>query len=70
MLMVYLPTERLLIEADLFDTHQPLPAAPTDSHRTLDNQVRRLGLDIGTIVPIHGRPAPWTDFMTFIRRGS
>ena len=29
MLMAYLPAEKLVIEADLLDTHEPLPTAPT-----------------------------------------
>ena len=29
MLIAYLPKERLLFEADLFDTNQPRPAKPS-----------------------------------------
>ena len=32
MLMAYLPAERIAFEADLFDTHEPPPAAPTPAH--------------------------------------
>ena len=63
MLMAYLPGERMVIEADLFDTHEPQPAEPTQANLTLLNQVRRLGLDVDTIVPIHGRPAAWSEFL-------
>jgi glyoxylase-like metal-dependent hydrolase (beta-lactamase superfamily II) len=66
MLMAYLPAERLLIEADLLDTHVPLPAVPTPSQRRLHDQVRALGLDVSTIVPIHGTPIPWTDFARMV----
>jgi len=68
MLIAYLPSERLLIEADLFDAvpGEPRPAAPTQAHRALYEQVRRLGLDVTTIVPIHGRPVPWTDFARLV----
>ena len=62
MLMAYLPGERMLIEADLVDTHEPLPATATASHRALFAQVRRLGLDVAQIVPIHGRPIAWAAF--------
>jgi len=63
MLMAYLPRERMLIEADLVDTHVPIPATPSDSHRSLFNQVRALKLDVAQIVPIHGTPVAWTDFL-------
>jgi glyoxylase-like metal-dependent hydrolase (beta-lactamase superfamily II) len=63
MLMAYLPAERLVIEADLLDTHEPLPPAPTPANRTLYNEVRQLRLDVSRIVPIHGKPVAWSDFL-------
>jgi hypothetical protein len=66
MLVAYLPAERLLIEADLLDTHEGVPTVVTDNHRALYNQVKRLGLDVRTIVPIHGRPIAWTEFAALI----
>jgi glyoxylase-like metal-dependent hydrolase (beta-lactamase superfamily II) len=62
MLMAYLPREKMLIEADLFDTHVPAPARPTAANQSFFNQVRRLKLEVSTIVPIHGKPIAWTDF--------
>jgi hypothetical protein len=62
MLMAYLPNERIVIEADLLDTHEGLPSAPTVMNRALFNQVQRLKHDVMTIVPIHGKPIPWSDF--------
>lgn len=62
MLMAYLPRERMVIQADLLDTHVPLPAVPSNSNRALYNQVQRLKLDVSQIVPIHGKPIPWSDF--------
>ena len=59
MLMAYLPNERLVIEADLFDTHTSPPGASAAS-RSFYNQVRALKWDVSRIVPIHGRPVPWT----------
>ena len=68
MLMAYLPAERMVIEADLFDP--PAPGAPrpaaTDANRSLLAHVRRLGLEVETIVPIHGQPAPWSDFLRIV----
>ena len=42
MLMAYLPDEKILIEADLFDTHEPFPNAATAANRALYAQVERL----------------------------
>jgi glyoxylase-like metal-dependent hydrolase (beta-lactamase superfamily II) len=62
MAMAYLPAERLLIEADLFDTHEPPPAAPTASMIALYNTMRMLNLDVASIVPVHGKPTPLATF--------
>jgi glyoxylase-like metal-dependent hydrolase (beta-lactamase superfamily II) len=61
MLMAYLPKEKLVIEADLFDSHTPRPAAPSAATRSFVNQVRALKLDVAQVVPIHGRPVPWSE---------
>ena len=66
MLMAYLPEERLLIEADLLDTDEGLGSAATAANRTLYAQVERLGLDVDTIVPIHGEPVAWEDFLRIV----
>jgi hypothetical protein len=62
MLMAYLPKEKLVVEADLFDTHVPPPSAPTRAHTSFWNEVRTLKLDVARIVPIHGAPVAWADF--------
>jgi len=72
MLVAYLPAERILIEADLFDS--PAPGDPeqsraTAANRSLFNHVERLGLDVETIVPIHGSPVAWSDFVTLVESG-
>jgi glyoxylase-like metal-dependent hydrolase (beta-lactamase superfamily II) len=63
MLMAYLPKEKIVIEADLFDTHETPSTTATEANKSLYNQVQTLKLDVSTIVPIHGRPVPWTDFL-------
>jgi glyoxylase-like metal-dependent hydrolase (beta-lactamase superfamily II) len=72
MLMAYLPAEKMVIEADLFDP--PAPGEPTPAstaaNRSFYTHVRRLGLDVGTIVPIHGRAVPWSDFLKVIGRAN
>ncbi len=73
MLVAYLPQEKLLIEADLYDgpnaqggeSHSL--ATTAQSHRSLFNHVQRLGLDVDRIVPIHGRPVAWSDFEAVVR---
>jgi glyoxylase-like metal-dependent hydrolase (beta-lactamase superfamily II) len=62
MLMAYLPKEKLVIEADLYDTHAPQPATPSQASRSFYDEVRTLKLDVARIVPIHGMPVPWADF--------
>ena len=72
MMVVYLPTERILIEADLFDSAgpgAPPQARATPANRSLLGHIRRLGLDVETIVPIHGLPVAWSDFMTLVESG-
>jgi hypothetical protein len=58
MLMVYLPKEKILVEADSFSP----PAAPlTSPPNAVPNlihwyeAVQRLKLDVEQVVPIHGR---------------
>lgn len=67
MLMAYLPAEKLVVEADLLDTHEPLPSAPSPANRSLYDQVRRLKLDVSRVVPIHGNPIAWAEFVKTTR---
>lgn len=58
MLLVYLPKERLLAEADAY-TPPDTPATPLIAPKVpyaaaLDDNIRRLKLDVRTIVPLHG----------------
>lgn len=67
MLMAYLPNEKILVEADLFDTHAGRAAGASPLTRTLVNQVRALRLDVAQVIPIHGQPAPWSDVLASAR---
>jgi glyoxylase-like metal-dependent hydrolase (beta-lactamase superfamily II) len=63
LLMVYLPTEKLLIEADVYtppaaDAATP-PRAPFAAN--LVENIDRLGLQVDYIVPLHGRVVPMAD---------
>lgn len=65
MLLAYLPQERILIEADLYDPGL-LPAdraRPTPLERALQRNVRGNGLAPELIAPIHGRATPWSEFL-------
>ena len=68
MLMAHLPAEQMIIESELFNP--PPPGAPrpaaTDANHSLLAHVRRLGLDVETIVPLHGQPASWSDFLRIV----
>jgi glyoxylase-like metal-dependent hydrolase (beta-lactamase superfamily II) len=66
MLMVHLPAERLLIEADLFTppaAGQPITAVSAAAKNLYDN-VQRLNLDVDQGLPIHGRQFTWSEFAT------
>lgn len=68
MLTAYLPVEKIAIQADLYDPPapgEPLPS-PNAANRAFYDHVSRLGLDVSTIVPIHGRPVPWTEFLKVV----
>jgi glyoxylase-like metal-dependent hydrolase (beta-lactamase superfamily II) len=70
MLMAYLPAEKIAIQADLYDppaAGEPLATAATPANRSFYEHVRRLGLDVATIAPIHGRVAPWSEFLKLVQ---
>jgi len=58
MLMVYLPKEKILIEADSFSPPAASPTAPPNALANLEHfvdSVDRLQLDVEQVVPVHGR---------------
>ena len=64
MTIVYLPREKILINADLYS---PPPAGGTLANVnanavTLFRNIKRLKLDVAQHVPIHGNPGPHADF--------
>ena len=65
MLMVYLPTEKILINADLYSPQVPGQPAPVVNPNitALNNNIQRLKLDVGRHVPIHGIVGPHADFV-------
>ena len=69
LLMVYLPAEKLLIEADVYSPPAvdatTIPAASFAAN--LVENIDRLGLNVERIVPIHGRVVPISDLRGAIR---
>ncbi len=69
MLMVYLPKEKILVNADLYSPPAPgqeLPAAPTVSMLTLYQNIHLLKLDVAQHVPIHGRVGTNDEFLKIV----
>ena len=63
MLMAYLPAERIVFQADLFDTHEPPKTAQLPSMRALWTLVERLRLAVEALAPVHGAPVPGSEFL-------
>jgi glyoxylase-like metal-dependent hydrolase (beta-lactamase superfamily II) len=68
-IMAYLRKEKLLIEADVF-TPGPAgaepPKVPNPNSVNLEANVRRLNIDVGRILPIHGRIVPYSELLAAI----
>lgn len=72
-MMVYLPAEKLLIQADAFTPGAPgtpAPARANDLHVSLVQNIERLKLDVERILPLHGRVVPISELYTAIGRKS
>jgi glyoxylase-like metal-dependent hydrolase (beta-lactamase superfamily II) len=70
-MMVYLPAEKLLIEADAYTPgppNSPPPARVNDNHVNLVQNIERLKLNVERIVPLHGRVVPIAELYAGIGR--
>jgi glyoxylase-like metal-dependent hydrolase (beta-lactamase superfamily II) len=72
LLMVYLPREKLLSEADVFTppaagTAPPMPPSPFTLN--LVENLKRLTLAVDRILPLHGRLVPIADLHTAVGHG-
>jgi glyoxylase-like metal-dependent hydrolase (beta-lactamase superfamily II) len=68
-LVVYLPKERLLIEADSFTPappNTPAPVPPNPNHVNLVDNLGTLKLPVDRILPLHGRVVPVGDLYTAV----
>jgi len=61
LLMVYLPKEKLLIQADTYTpvpANSPPPTPPSPFTVNLSDNITRLGLNVDQVLPLHGRIVP------------
>ena len=68
-LMVHMPKEKLLIEADAYTPgapNAPAPAVPNALHVNLVENIERLKLGIDQILPLHGRVVPLSELYAAI----
>jgi hypothetical protein len=72
MLIVYLPKEKILVNADLYSPPaQGAPApAPNANMTSLNQNIQRLKLDVTQHVPIHGQPGTMAQFMQIVGKQS
>jgi glyoxylase-like metal-dependent hydrolase (beta-lactamase superfamily II) len=65
----YLPRQKLVFEGDLFASGGgEQPPVAQGSAVLLERRIRELGLDVETIVGVHGRPRPYADLRTAIEK--
>ena len=69
-MLIYLPRQRVLVEADAFSpgpADAPPPATPPPNAVKLYQEIQNLKLNVATIAPIHGRGAvPLAELKKFI----
>lgn len=71
MLMVYLPKERLLIQADAYTpgpANAPPPTPPHPFNVNLAENIARLGLNVDQLLPLHGRIVPLAELHRAVGR--
>jgi glyoxylase-like metal-dependent hydrolase (beta-lactamase superfamily II) len=71
MLMVYLPKEKLLIQADAFTpvaANAKYPVPPNPFSVNLADNIVRLGLNVDEHLPLHGRVVPMAELNKAIGR--
>ena len=70
-LMVYLPAEKFLIQADAYTPaapNTPVPAQPNGNHVTLVQNIELNNLAVDRILPLHGRMVPLGELLTAVGR--
>jgi glyoxylase-like metal-dependent hydrolase (beta-lactamase superfamily II) len=70
-MMVWLPRERLLIEADAYTPGAPggaPPAQPNGNNVNLVQNIDKLRLNVDRILPLHGRVVPLSELLAAVGR--
>ena len=73
LLMVYLPKEKLLSQADTYSPmalNVPAPAAPNPNTVNLADNIARLGLSVDQLLPLHGRIVPLSELNKAVGRAN
>jgi hypothetical protein len=68
-LVVYLPAERILINADLYTppaAGAPLPSPPPEGVVAIGQIVRQYNLNVAEHVPLHGQPGTHEQFLKIL----
>jgi predicted aldo/keto reductase-like oxidoreductase len=65
MLIAYFPREKIVVQADLFNSAATTANA---NARAFNNNLQRLRLDVQQIVGIHGTPATMAQFQQIVSR--
>ncbi|MBI2771943.1 MAG: MBL fold metallo-hydrolase [Burkholderiales bacterium] len=71
LLIVYLPAERLLVQADSYTPGlytNPAPGLVNANNQNLVDNIDRLALKVDRILPLHGRISPMAEFLGTIGR--
>ena len=71
MLMVHLPKEKLLFEADAYTPGAPStppPPTPNANNVNLIDNIERLNLEVDRILPLHGRVVPMAELYAAAQR--
>jgi glyoxylase-like metal-dependent hydrolase (beta-lactamase superfamily II) len=71
LLMVYLPKEKLLIQADTYTPgppNAPAPSVVNPNSVNLADTIAKLGLAVDQLLPLHGRPVPLAELHKTIGR--
>lgn len=69
--MVYLPAERLLVEADSYTPGlytNPAPGLVNANNQNLAENIDRRALNVDRILPLHGRVSPMAEFLSTVGR--
>jgi glyoxylase-like metal-dependent hydrolase (beta-lactamase superfamily II) len=68
MVFAYLPAEKIAIVADVYTPGTPPPPAPPAAAVNFYDNIKGYGLEVQTIVGLHGRSGTWAEFLQFVQK--